>query len=225
MNGARAVAEETRIAPVRYASVFRAAFQGLVDLLAPRTCPGCDLGVEPGHVGFCGACEPLLERLDAQDRANAVYAYGGPMGDALRRLKYEARTDLVAILGALFADDCTELAGSIDIVVPIPLHPRRLRERGFNQAALLARPVAQTLAVPLDTRVLARVRDTRAQAGLDATSRAHNVKGCLVARPLRGRRILVIDDVRTTGATFTEAFRALREAGASEVHGRALAGA
>lgn len=205
--------------------MFRAALHGLIDLLAPRTCPGCDLGVEPGAIGFCGACEPLLERLDPPDRVNAIYAYGGPMGDALRRLKYEARTDLVPILGPLLAEACMQLAGSIDVVVPVPLHPRRLRDRGFNQAALLARPVAQTLAVPLDTGVLARVRDTKSQAGLDATSRGHNVKGCLLASPLRGRRVLVIDDVRTTGATFTEAFRALREAGASEVYGRALAGA
>jgi ComF family protein len=205
--------------------VFRAALHGLLDLLAPRMCPGCDLTIGPGQVGFCGACEPLLELLDTRTGTNAVYAYGGPMGDAIRRLKYEARTDHVAALGTLLADACADLAGSVDVVVPIPLYPRRLRDRGFNQAALLARPVATNLGVPLDTRALQRGRDTRAQAGLDATSRASNVKGCFIASRVRDRRVLVIDDVRTTGATFTDAFRALRESGAIEVHGRALAGA
>ncbi len=205
--------------------MFRAAFNGLVDLLAPRSCPGCDLVIDPGQIGFCDACEPLIERLDAKAGANAIYAYGGPMGDAIRRLKYEARTDHVVALGALLADACADLAGSIDVVVPIPLYPRRLRERGFNQAALLAHPVARRLSVPLDTRVLRRTRDTRAQAGLDAMTRASNVKGCFVANRVRGRRVLVIDDVRTTGTTFSEAFRALHESDARTVYGRALAGA
>lgn len=152
--------------------------------------------------------------------------FGGPLADALRRLKYARRTELVPALAALLAGACAPLAGRVDAVVPIPLHPARLRARGFNQAALLAAPVAARLGVPLDAGALRRVRDTPAQAGLGASDRASNVRGCFAARLRPGRtRVLVIDDVRTTGATFAEAARALREAGAIEVHVRALAGA
>ncbi|UJR80727.1 ComF family protein [Sandaracinus amylolyticus] len=202
------------------------AWNGLLDLLAPRTCPGCDLDLPPGVNAFCGACDVLLERLTPDRGANAAYEFGGPMADALRRLKYGRRTDHVAALGALLADACASFAGRVDAVVPIPLHPKRLRERGFNQAALLAAPVASRLGVALDAGALRRTRDTPAQAGLGAADRASNVRGCFAARvkPSR-RRVLVIDDVRTTGATFADAARALREAGALEVHVIALAGA
>jgi ComF family protein len=194
---------------------------GLLDLLAPRTCPGCDLDLPAGELGMCGACAPLLERMP--EGSGAAYAFEGPLGDAIRRWKYGRRTDHTAPLGELIADACTGYAGRVARVVPIPLHPRRLRERGFNQATLLARAVARRIGAPLDVRCLARARDTRASAGLDAAARADNVRGCFVARA-PAIRLLVIDDVRTTGATLAEAARALREAGAQEVHVMALAG-
>lgn len=206
------------------APVLPAWAHGLLDLLAPRSCPGCDLDLPPGAMGACGACEPLLERLPRERGLDAPFAYGGPLADAIRRLKYAGRTDLAAPLGALFADACGAMNGRVDRVVPVPLHPSRLRARGFNQAALLAAPVARKLGVPLETHALRRVRATDAQAGLDASARADNVRGCFVSRPVRGR-ILVLDDVRTTGATFADVARALREAGAAEVLVLALAAA
>lgn len=206
--------------------MWTAVFEGLLDLLAPRTCPGCETELAAGEQGFCGGCAPLLERLPPERGTNAAYVFGGPLADAIRRFKYGGRTEHAAVLGALLASACTPNAGRIDAVTAIPLHPRRLRERGFDQAALLARPVARVLGVPLDLGALRRIRDTRAQAGLAARERADNVRGCFAARVRADRaRILVIDDVRTTGATFAEASRALIEAGAREVRVMALAGA
>lgn len=206
--------------------MLHAVWNGLVDLLAPRTCPGCDLDLPGARRGFCEACEPLLEHVTPEASNGAALELGGPLADAIRRLKYAGRTDHAPALASLLADACAPLAGRVDVVVPVPLHPVRLRARGYNQSALLAGPVAARLGVPLDTRALRRVRDTPAQAGLGASERASNVRSCFVARVPRGRgRVLVIDDVRTTGATFAEAARALREAGATEVFARALAGA
>ncbi len=199
-----------------------------VDLLAPLHCPGCDLPRPRREHPFCDGCAPLLERPDGEERppssAAAAYLYAGPLADALCRFKYGGRTDFARPLAALLAAAALPYAGKIDRVMPLPLHPARLRERGFNQSALLARPVAQALGVTLDTASLRRVRPTRDQAGLPREGRAENVRGAFVAkRPIVAARILLIDDVRTTGATLAAGAAALLDAGFVEVRTLALA--
>jgi ComF family protein len=113
----------------------------------------------------------------------------------------------------------------VDVVMPVPLFSSRLRARGFNQAALLARPVARRLGLSLAVMALYRVRDTAEQAGIARTERALNVKGAFRARsPRAPGRVLLIDDVRTTGATLAAASDALLNAGYTSVHALALAG-
>ena len=104
-------------------------------------------------------------------------------------------------------------AGRIDAVIPLPLHPSKLRERGWNPSALLARPVARALGVPLVTHWLARVRATDAQAGLSRAERIRNVQGAFRAKQVPPARVLLIDDVRTTSATLDEAARCLAARG------------
>jgi len=149
-------------------------------------------------------------------------SYGGPLADAISRLKYAGRTDLTPALGRLLADAALPYAGRIDVVIPMPLFVRRLRERGFNQSALLGSFVARRLGAPLRADVLFRVRDTATQAGLSLEARAANVRGAFRARAISGRALL-LDDVRTTGATLAAAAEALRAAGAHEVVSLALA--
>jgi ComF family protein len=196
---------------------FGMVWQGLLELVAPRGCAGCENVLAPAERGFCEACAPLLDDGGRLGDALAAYVYGGPMAEAVRRLKYGRRTELAPVLGRMLAARATELAGIVDCVVPVPLHPRRLRRRGFNQAALLARPVAKALAVPLSVTDLRRVRDTPPQARLGAVERATNVRGAFVALRAPGSRVLLIDDVRTTGATLAECAEALRIAGAERV--------
>jgi ComF family protein len=198
----------------------RAALVGFLDLVAPLRCLGCEVELE-GAARFCGACAPLLER--APPGAGAAFSYGGPLADAIRRLKYGGRSESAAPLGALLADRAVELAGRIDRVVPVPLHAGRLAARGYDQAALLALPVARRLGVPLDTGALRRVRATRVQASLPREHRVANVRAAFAARGVEGRRVLVIDDVRTTGATLGEACAAILAARASSVTALALA--
>lgn len=201
----------------------RSIFHGLLDLLAPPQCAACDVTLAPDAADFCEACEPLLEPAERAASGHAAYVYGGPMADAIRRFKYGGRSELAASLGARLAAAALPFAGEVDAVVSVPLHPRRLRERGFDQAALLARPVARALAVPLRAGVMRRARDTPPQASLERAARGRNVRGAFRVFASAGRRVLLIDDVRTTGATLTECAETLRDAGAERVHTLVLA--
>lgn len=208
--------------------MWREVLGGVLEVLAPRRCAACDLELDLEEEGFCGGCGILLDEVEPRwrppARSASIYVYGGPLADGIRRLKYGRRTDLVGVLGGLLAGGASPFAGRVDVVVPVPLHGRRLRERGFDQAALLAAPLARALGLPLDVRRLRRLRHTPAQAGLDAAGRADNVRGAFTARSDGRRpRVLLVDDVRTTGATFAACTDALRAAGASDVYTVSLA--
>ncbi|MGF1467908.1 MAG: ComF family protein [Sandaracinaceae bacterium] len=202
--------------------------RGLLDLLAPPRCPACDDPLTPDDDDFCGACAPLLEPIvGAREGGEAAYRFQGPMADAIRRFKYVPAAALAGPLGRRMAEAAAvHYAGRVDLVVPVPLHPERLRQRGFNQSALLARPASRILGASLSSLALRRRRPTPPQAGLSRGERARNVRGAFsVRRPraVAGRRVLVVDDVRTSGATLAEAVAELRRAGAAEVHAFVLA--
>jgi predicted amidophosphoribosyltransferase len=192
--------------------------QGFLWLLAPHRCPACDLPVaDVAAATFCAACEPLLERAPAglapPARTAAGWLYEGPFADAIRRFKYAGASCLAAPLGARLATVARPYAGVIRTVVPVPLHPAKLRARGFNPAALLARPVAAELGVPLRISWLRRDRATQSQAGLDRDARLANLKSAFSAARVEPTSVLVIDDVRTTGSTLAEASAALTAVG------------
>jgi len=198
----------------------RDLLDGLLTLLAPSRCPGCDEAAEGAEV-FCAACSALIERTA---EPSAVFEYGGPVADAIQRFKYDGRSELGAALGSVMADDAHPWAGKVDAVVPVPLHWQRRRSRGYDQAALLSKPVAKSLAVPVMLRGLRRVRNTPSQVDLPHRERQQNIAGAFVPWRLRGlERVLLIDDVRTTGATLRAASEALRAGGACEVHTFVLA--
>ena len=140
----------------------------------------------------------------------------------VHELKYAGRRRAAGRLAeALLEDPAVRvLVETSDVLVPVPLHPRRLRERGFNQAALLAAEVAQRAARPACADALVRRLDTRTQAGLSAAARRKNVRDAFVVRrraAVDGRVVTLVDDVLTTGATALACARRLEEAGAREV--------
>jgi len=195
-------------------------------LVSPERCAACDAHV-PIRTIFCPSCVPTVEASPIGSESLAPFRYGGAIAEAIVRFKYQRRGDLARPLGALMLRAVPHLRHlEIDLVVPVPLHPSRLAERGFNQAALLARPLAHALGIPLLARGLDRTRDTPRQATLDRALRLENVAAAFVApnpKKVSARRILLVDDVRTTGATLRACAAALRKAGASHVVDTALA--
>ncbi len=151
--------------------------------------------------------------------ARSVFVYGGPLRDAIHTMKYRGRRSVAGPLGRLLAEGAPpEVVVGVSAVVPVPLYPRWLATRGFNQADHLARPLAARLGVPCLPLALRRVRQELAQVGLGVRSRLANVHGAFVpgGAQVRGH-VLLVDDVFSTGATAAECARALRSAGAEEV--------
>jgi ComF family protein len=170
----------------------------------------------PPHFGRARACT-IYDAADSSEH---------PLKAALQQYKYNRDVWLAGPLGALLAERTPLAVGTYDIMIPVPLHVQRLRWRGFNQAQLLARPLAQAAGVRLDPYSLERVRPTRPQVELDENERRRNVGGafCVVQpKAVAGRRILLVDDVYTTGATVDECSRVLLRAGAQSVDVLALA--
>ncbi len=154
-------------------------------------------------------------------RARAVVRFeDGPARRLAHRLKYSDRGELARPLGAWMARAGADVLAEADAIVPVPLHALRLWTRRFNQAAALARAIARQSGKPFEPQWLQRVKATRSQVGLSREQRAQNVQGAFRASPgapIKGRRIVLVDDVLTSGATANAAARALLRAGASDV--------
>ena len=188
----------------------------LLDLLLAPRCAGCDA---PG-AWLCVACRDLCESV-RRGRLHAAASYGAVIARAIHRFKYRGERGLAVELGALVASCVArDLATGtvLDVVVPAVLHQERTRERGYDQARLLAEAVSVAAGLPLRSP-LRRVRASSPQATLDRARRAENVRGAFIAEAgaLRGLRVALVDDVATTGATLAAASSALRAAGAREV--------
>lgn len=155
-------------------------------------------------------------------RARAVAIYDGTARDLVHRLKYGDRLDLARLMGRMMASTGREVLDEAELIVPVPLHGLRLWRRRFNQSALLARAIGRIAGKPCELHALVRVKATRPQVGLTRAQRAANLQGAFrVADRARsriaGRRLLLIDDVSTTGATGNAAARVLLRAGAAGV--------
>ena len=213
-----------------------------LDLLFPRRCVGCD---EEGSF-LCARCETALPRLAppfcrlcAQPLASsdlcsrchetplpglegirAPYLMEGTVRDCVHRLKYQDFRALGVVLGGLLSSYVMELSLPAGVLVPVPLHPRRQRARGYNQSALLAREMGRQMGVPVAERLLRRSRAAPPQArSSDMEQRRRNVEGGFAVRDgsLVGSAVLLVDDVCTTGSTLSACAAAIKAAGASSV--------
>jgi ComF family protein len=176
-------------------------------------CPRCAL---PLATGRTGPCDPCRSRPQDFDRAFAPFRYQPPVDFLIRRLKFDGRLSHARLLGELLATALAERGDPPpDCIVPVPLHPLRVRERGFNQALELARAPARRFRIPLLAEGLRRVRHTAPQTRLDARGRRTNLLGAFApGQALPGPRVALIDDVVTTGSTVAECARVLRVGGA-----------
>lgn len=200
----------------------------LLAALAPLRCAACDEPVAL-HRAFCPPCAVTLVAAPPAPFCFAAFEYGASIARTIARFKYEGRPDLARVLAAMALRTRPAIeAFAPEVVVPVPLHPTRLAERGFNQAVLLARPIAKSLDVPLSPRALARTVATPRQAVLTRAARLENVASAfrvLDPQAVRGRRVLLVDDVRTTGATIAACAAPLVAAGAVAVRGCVVASA
>lgn len=187
------------------------ACAGDLPRLPASRCPRCALPTPEGE--WCGRC---LAQPPHYDRTLAAFNYGFPLDKLLQAFKYAHRLSLAPFFGRVLAEAAADCR--TDLIIPLPLHRTRLRERGFNQALELARPVADTLKKPIDTDCCLRIRHTAAQANLPWRERAKNIRGAFhCTKDLSGTRVLLVDDVMTTGASLNECARTLKLHGADEV--------
>jgi ComF family protein len=170
----------------------------------------------PGKAVLCGACQ---SRAPPFTVCQAAFRYEEPLPALIAGIKFRGRLNLLRLLGLLLARRLRETSADLpDAIVPVPLHPSRLRKRGYNQALELARVVGRALAVPLDADCCARVLATTPQADLDQKARMKNMRGAFSAMErVDGLHLAVLDDVVTTGSTCNELARTLRGAGAARV--------
>ncbi len=203
------------------ASLCAGCFSGIRFLSQPL-CDGCGYPFELGEGATAALCAACLRRAPSFDRARAVFVYDDESRGLVIGFKHADRTHAAPAFARWLARAGAELINECDLIAPVPLHRWRLFSRRYNQAALLALALARLTAKPCVPGLLRRVRATPSQGGLGRLGRARNVRGAFAVTErererLAGRRVLLIDDVLTTGATAVEAARALKAAGAAAV--------
>jgi ComF family protein len=179
------------------------------------SCPRCALPLAAPEPQICGACQKKPPVFDA---AFAPFRYDEPVRHLIQTLKFGARYPGARLLGTLLAERLKGRADLPEVIIPVPLHAGRYRERGFNQATEIARTVSLHLEIPLDLKACRRVRATAAQTRLPARERRKNLRKAFTVRSgLPYRHVTIVDDVITTGTTVNELARALRQAGAERI--------
>ena len=181
-------------------------------------CQKCALPLpeDSGDGAVCGKC---LNQPSHFDQSLSLFRYEGDVVSLVHQLKFNEKLRISRILGETLADyihiNSVELP---DVIVPVPLSSKRLRQRGFNQSIEIARPVARRWGVPLDTRSVKRIHDTQSQTGLNRKQRLQNIRGAFeVQKPLAVQHVAIIDDVVTTTSTVTELSRLLKKTGVKHV--------
>lgn len=194
--------------------------RSLLDLVFPPRCEVCRKGSEEA---LCTECFSQIKFMKPQLGIYSASAYDGVLRTALHRFKFQKRKNLADPLGVLlvkYLSHTPELKiDEMDFIIPVPLHRRRQRERGYNQAELLARVVSRYYEVPV-IPALERVKDTHPQFDLPRESRFTNIKGAFKisdSRAVYNKQILLLDDIYTTGSTIAECSKTLKIAGARRV--------
>ena len=185
--------------------------------LNSQACQRCGIPLRyTGAELICGKCQ---QHPPAFDRTFAPLLYQPPVDFLIKGLKFGGRLAAARLLGEWLGEVLQQQGGELpEYLIPVPLHPSRLRERGFNQSLELARPVARRLGIPLLPHGVRRIRHTQPQTQLDVEARRSNIRGAFaVNQPVSARYVAILDDVITTGSTVNEIARVLRAAGVEEI--------
>lgn len=186
-----------------------------------QTCRQCAQNLHGTMLlSLCGRCQ---SKPPPFDRTYAMLPYEGPVIKLITQLKFQQQLSYAKALGNLMAERVKthwyKTQSLPDVILPVPLHRQRLRERGFNQAIEISRPLTKKLGIPVDIDGAIRTRQTAAQSGLSAAERRHNVAGAFeITRDYSQMTVAILDDVITTGHTIRAFSKAVRAAGASQIH-------
>ncbi|GAP11205.1 predicted amidophosphoribosyltransferases [Bellilinea caldifistulae] len=193
--------------------------QQIIPIDHQQACPLCDLPAV-GHL-----CPDCQSQKPSFDLLRSYGVYEGALRQSIHELKYENDLALADTLCHLLISLYKQQNWTIDLICPVPLSPQRLRERGYNQSALLAQLLAWAVSTPFNNKALIRIRETRSQVGLNAEQRRINVKNAFAARSkiVQHKAILLVDDIATTSATLSACAEALKAAGAEKVYALTLA--
>jgi ComF family protein len=186
--------------------------------ILPQTCPRCAKTLSSAPFP-CGNCQQSPPPYDA---AHALFSYQKPITKLIMELKFHAKLINAKILGewmaATIKNNWYQDKPLPALIIPMPLHAQRLKERGFNQSQEIGRPIARLLKIPLDNSLCMRIKATDAQAMLPAAKRIQNIKNAFhIRQDLSGRHIALLDDVTTTGASMAELARSCKKAGAAQI--------
>lgn len=192
----------------------------ILDLIFP---PRCEVCRKSGPEAMCQDCFLEIKFMKPHLGIHSVSTYEGSLKEAIHRFKFKNRKRLADPLGLLVVNYLSHIPSlnmkELDAIVPVPLHDKRLRERGFNQVDLVAHIINKYFGVPI-LSALERIKNTKAQFDLKREERFNNIKGAFQIKPdcdVFDKRLLLLDDIYTTGATITECSKCLRDAGAKRV--------
>ena len=226
--------------------MIRKAGKLFLDMLYPRRCPVCHDIAVPGGSRICNVCREKLKHITGPrcfrcskplkreeqeyckdcrktrlfDQGIGIFPYGSVLQESLFKLKYGKRQEYGSFYGQIAAVYSREIIRNwgVEIIIPIPLHRKRMEKRGYNQAELIAEALGKTLCIPVDSRLMKRKVNTRPQKELDYRERKQNMKNAFFLKgENRYRRILLVDDIYTTGSTIEAAAELLKRNGAENV--------
>lgn len=207
---------------------FTRLLESFLALLFPERCAGCGKSGELLCVACCSKLAPypgIVRPITGLNSVAVAFLFQSPLREAIHALKYRRRRRVAQPLGQLLGALAADHAPRVDAIIPVPMHATRLAERSFNQAELIARATAIDAGITCCTNGMIRVRATDQQIHLNAHQRKENMHGAFAwhATTPPPARVLLLDDVFTTGATMSACALALRDAGCREVYGIALA--
>jgi ComF family protein len=192
-----------------------------INVLRSPLCLKCGVGLSPDGGSEDRYCRSCLKRPPVFDSARSLFDYQGPVRDLLHRLKYTSHSGAASTLGSLIEKTTVPAESRLfEVIVPVPLNRSRLRKRGLNQALVLAKTIFSGEQEKIEPTMLIRVKNTIAQTRLSGRERRKNLRGAFAIKPgatAAGRRICLVDDIFTTGATVEECAKVLRGAGAARV--------
>lgn len=184
--------------------------------LSAATCYQC--GLPLGVTAIPGPCGHCQQQAPAYNRVISGFAYAQPVSQLVAKLKFRGQIQLARLFGELLAGQITALGSHAQAMLPVPLHPKRLHHRGFNQALEIARSLGRQLSLPILNDTIHRSRDTQPQTEQPAAQRAQNIRGAFaLGKSVAYKQVAIVDDVMTSGHTVNEIARVLREAGVEQI--------